>query len=143
MSKNLQEAHQERLQHYGCYTASPNTSYSTKSGFGYVNFSFMPVVPKTAMSLLYSYLLSTQKLLLPAVDGGDMKEDHPKVNEILEMIFDLLRKEKSFIHEVHNTTLQALQEEELNRTKEDEVRRQRLSQQRKKLSAAKKAAKNQ
>jgi len=64
------------------------------------------------MSLLYAYLLSTKKIALPSGTDKMYTEDSHEIENVLSEMFQLMKKEKGFICEVYNSTIEAIQDKE-------------------------------
>ena len=91
------------------------------------------------MSLLYGYLLSTKKIALPTSSDKRYQDDSPEIESVLEDMFCLVRKERSFIRDVYNATIDAVQEKEASDRIEADEKLQLAIEQKKKLAAAKSA----
>ena len=93
------------------------------------------------MSLLYSYLLSTKKINLPTSSDKMLADNSLEIEEILNYMIGILRKEKSFIKNVRNSTIETLLENEAIEKTDTEEKENIISNQKKKMIEARAIAK--
>ena len=93
------------------------------------------------MSLLYSYLLSTKKINLPTSSDKMLSDNSLEIEEILNYMIGILRKEKSFIKGVQNSAIETLLENEAIEKTDAEEKENIISNQKKKMIEARAIAK--
>ena len=93
------------------------------------------------MSLLYAYLLSTKKINLPTSSDKMLSDNSLEIEEILNYMIGILRKEKSFIKGVQNSAIETLLENEAIEKTDAEEKENIISQQKKKMIEARAIAK--
>ena len=94
------------------------------------------------MSLLYAYLVSTRKIPLPSGTDRMYDVDSHEIDVVLNEMFQLMKKEKNFIREVYNTSIEFIQDKEAMAKIQQDEKKQIEAEQNKKIAAAKFAAAN-
>ena len=89
------------------------------------------------MALLYSYLVATRKILLPTSSDSLYGEDSEEIEQVLDEMRQLLTKERSFIRDVYNTGIEFIRNKEAEIIKQQEEKKQIVTEQAKKIAKAK------
>ena len=89
------------------------------------------------MSLLYSYLVATRKISLPTSSDQLYADDSEEIEQVLDEMRQLLTRERSFIRDVYNTGIEFIRNKEAEIIKQQEEKKQNISDQAKKIAKAK------
>lgn len=94
-------------------------------------------VPKTVVSLLYAYLIATKKVNLPVKGDNMLCDDSTEITETLNLMFEIINNEKSFMKDVTNATIIDLKQKDAIKIQEHKEKLDININQRKKLKVAK------